>query len=341
VRHSVSSQWQDIASVGDVDGDGFDDLAMTAATGFPQEPGDDPRTIDHCIFFGREVLPQAMTLEEELANGGACKYLSGGAEILQEGIGDQNGDGRDDIGVFNGTMLRVLYGDSRAVLARPRSLWSSGDFAATFLSSPGYNGMLRAFRNGGDFTGDGVPELLISDDHLVVDALPPSRAIMVFGSDLAGKAGYLDAVEDKIDLLSYDIAHENGKLGFPVRFESAGDVNGDGLREVVVFDDGHMWIYFNPRGATREAFLRGDANQDARLDIADAIKTLSYLFGGAPMPCMDAADANDDEQVNIADAIRILSFLFGSGARPPLPPPNECGPDPVGDSLGCADSICD
>jgi len=105
-----------------------------------------------------------------------------------------------------------------------------------------------------------------------------------------------------------------------------------------------LYICYNPLSWIKfgRAFIRGDANQDGALDIADAITILQYLFArGRVLPCMDAGDANDDETVNIADAIRVLSFLFGSGVKPPLPPPSECGPDPQGDTLDCRDSLCE
>ncbi len=72
----------------------------------------------------------------------------------------------------------------------------------------------------------------------------------------------------------------------------------------------------------------GDLNQDGRLDIADAIAILQYLFGGRPvaLPCSGAAtaeggdllliDINGDARVDVADAIALLGYLFGS-ARPP------------------------
>ncbi|MCA8959831.1 MAG: DUF1800 domain-containing protein, partial [Planctomycetes bacterium] len=82
-------------------------------------------------------------------------------------------------------------------------------------------------------------------------------------------------------------------------------------------------------------FVRGDANQDGAVQVADPIFLLGYLFsGGAPLPCDDAADANDDEEIDLADAISLLHYLFGSA--PPPPPPSVlsgCGPDPTLDSV--------
>ncbi len=88
-------------------------------------------------------------------------------------------------------------------------------------------------------------------------------------------------------------------------------------------------------------FVRGDANADGKIDIADAICVLGYLFDLPSNPCkakvrdcLDAADANDDGGIDIADAIKVLGHLFAQGG--PLPDPfGECGLDPTEDELGC------
>ena len=82
-------------------------------------------------------------------------------------------------------------------------------------------------------------------------------------------------------------------------------------------------------------FLRGDVNDDASLNISDAVNLLSFLFlAGVEPPCLDAADANDDGQINVSDPSAILNSLFtGTG---PLPAPAlDQGVDPTPDSLGC------
>ncbi|HAK96788.1 MAG TPA: hypothetical protein DCM87_17800 [Planctomycetes bacterium] len=90
-------------------------------------------------------------------------------------------------------------------------------------------------------------------------------------------------------------------------------------------------------------FRRGDVNADRKVDISDAITTLSYLFGGATAPsCLDAADANDSGGVDVADAIFVLGYLFREGKMPPPPGPFACGEDPTPDGLGCgAYTVCD
>ena len=82
-------------------------------------------------------------------------------------------------------------------------------------------------------------------------------------------------------------------------------------------------------------YIRGDANRDGVLDISDAVAILGHLFGGAGMPCRDAADTNDDGAVNIADPVYLLSHLFAGGPPPPEPW-QEPGTDPTEDDLGCS-----
>ena len=78
--------------------------------------------------------------------------------------------------------------------------------------------------------------------------------------------------------------------------------------------------------------MRGDANADGKVDLADAVYTLGFLFiGRAAPPCLDASDANDDGGLGITDGIYVLRFLFQGGD--PFPAPQVCGPDPAGDEL--------
>ena len=88
-------------------------------------------------------------------------------------------------------------------------------------------------------------------------------------------------------------------------------------------------------------FVRGDTNNDTRVDIADAIWGLSYLFSGGPPPgCAAAADSNGDGRINVADPIYSLNWLFGGGQLSPAP--NSCGSSSSeGDLiLGCKQLAC-
>jgi len=82
-------------------------------------------------------------------------------------------------------------------------------------------------------------------------------------------------------------------------------------------------------------FARGRVNDDAAVDLADALAILLHMFASLPIGCADSADLTDDGAIDVADAIRLLVYLFQEGS-PPAAPAGECGPDPTGDALGCA-----
>ncbi len=84
-------------------------------------------------------------------------------------------------------------------------------------------------------------------------------------------------------------------------------------------------------------FLRGDANHDKQVNIADGIYILNDLFSatGVPPLCQDAADLNDDGQINIADPVFVFNFLFGTGGAPAAPYPVFEADPTIDDEFGC------
>lgn len=79
-------------------------------------------------------------------------------------------------------------------------------------------------------------------------------------------------------------------------------------------------------------FLRGDANNDGRVDLSDPIAVLLHLFDTNPLSCPDAADANDDGDLNLGDPVFLLGYLFAEEQAPSAPWPG-CGEDPTDDDL--------
>jgi len=89
-------------------------------------------------------------------------------------------------------------------------------------------------------------------------------------------------------------------------------------------------------GVPGVVFLRADTNESGRVDISDAIATLTFLFLGGPDPaCHDRMDANDDGRLDLTDGVFTLEFLFFRGAAPPPPFPAP-GRDPSADALSCS-----
>jgi hypothetical protein len=81
-------------------------------------------------------------------------------------------------------------------------------------------------------------------------------------------------------------------------------------------------------------FRRGDSNDDGKVNVADPVHALGFLFLGGPAPrCLDAANSNDDGLVLINDPIFTLNALFLGTAELPPPIGLFCGPDPTPDGV--------
>lgn len=85
-------------------------------------------------------------------------------------------------------------------------------------------------------------------------------------------------------------------------------------------------------------FRRGDCNGDGAVGLDDAVSFLAAYFveqRRPALPCEKACDANDDGRLDVADAVALLTSSFGMGG--PLPAPSAaCGPDPTVDFQPCA-----
>lgn len=83
--------------------------------------------------------------------------------------------------------------------------------------------------------------------------------------------------------------------------------------------------------AAQESFIRGDANSDGVVTIADAHFAMNHMFrGNVTPPCRDADDVDDSGQINLTDVITLLSSQY-LGGDPPAPPYPGAGPDPTTD----------
>lgn len=85
------------------------------------------------------------------------------------------------------------------------------------------------------------------------------------------------------------------------------------------------------------SFIRGDANRDGTVDVADAVSGILWLFATfAESDCLDGLDVDDSGAIDISDPVHLLRYLFLGGA-PPAPPFPEPGLDPTPeDPYACA-----
>lgn len=63
-------------------------------------------------------------------------------------------------------------------------------------------------------------------------------------------------------------------------------------------------------------FLRGDANSDKDVNVADITAVVSYIYGTIPANFnKEAADVNNDDEVNVADITGIVSIIYSSASN--------------------------
>lgn len=99
-------------------------------------------------------------------------------------------------------------------------------------------------------------------------------------------------------------------------------------------------IQVQVRAGETHYFLRGDANQDLTIDLADAVTILSHLFVEPSLDCMASADANTDNKIDLADPVFLLQYVFQSGEAPQSPFP-DCGAQVLSaDGPSCETDAC-
>jgi len=97
-------------------------------------------------------------------------------------------------------------------------------------------------------------------------------------------------------------------LGEPLPVVHIRDVNGNEIERMAGSEYRERLV----ASQVTTAFVRGDANGDGVVSLADVCRVLGFLFEDrGSLPCPDAADMNDDGVLNISDAVLVLRWLFG------------------------------
>ncbi len=285
-----------IASAGDVNGDGFDDVVVGAPY---YESSDATAEEGRALLFlgsasGLEELP-VWTAEGEL--GGATFAWSVAS------AGDVNGDGFDDIVVGAPYYTDTLYAEGAAFVyfgsaAGPDTVagWSvvSQQYATLFGFS---------VDSAGDMNDDGFDDVAVGAPYYADVPIAEGTAFVFYGS-AAGPSTIQDLTAESDQVEPF--------FGFAVT--SIGDVNGDAYDELVVgapwwdggeTDEGAAFVY---RGSCSKAV---DTDGDTIGDLCDLCPGFDDLVDddadGIPEDCdvcPGVADAGqeDDDADGIGDA---------------------------------------
>ena len=232
-----------VSNAGDINGDGIDDLII----GAPFPDANSFSVGESYVVFGSSDFEATLDLSNLTGDNGFVFQEDDRGDNLGTSVssaGDINGDGIDDIIIgapdVNSASNNVSAGASYVV-------FGSSDFEATLSSSSlnGSNGFAlqgidsfddsgTSVSRAGDINGDGIDDIIIGAPR----ADGAGESYVVFGKDVDTEGNF----EATFDLSNLDGSNgftlqgvdSSGNSGFSV--SSAGDVNGDGIDDLIIGD---------------------------------------------------------------------------------------------------------
>ncbi|MCF6220211.1 MAG: hypothetical protein L3J65_03780 [Robiginitomaculum sp.] len=278
-----------VSNAGDINGDGIDDFII-GARGADTNGNTDSGQV--YVIFGSDIGSGTDISLSGLdgTNGFVINGLAAGDRLgtSVSGLGDVNGDGFADF-----------------IIGAPGAFSNSGDSYVIFGGADGYtgnfdlnsldgtNGFILYGTNANDQTGisvsgagdinaDGFADILVGGSNVDVNGMNAGEAYVVFGSSAAHYPNlFLDALDGSNGFIISGLASDT-QTGYSV--SAAGDVNGDGIDDILVGAPGQQTDTAEPGSTAGETYVvfgttDGFANN---FDLASLDGTNGFVINGLP-----------------------------------------------------------
>ena len=277
-----------VASAGDVDNDGFDDMIVGAY-------GNDASAsaAGRAYVYSGQSGDTIYTFTGEAAGDLFGWSVASAGDVDNDGFDDlivgapQNNAGGTDAGrayVFSG---------------------QSGDTIYVFTGESANDFFGFSAASAGDVNNDGFVDLIVGAKNNVEGGVTAGRAYVFSGQ--SGDTIYVFTGNARLDEFGISVA-------------SAGDVNDDGFDDIIV---GAHWDNAGGNHAGRAYVFSGkgclcaDPNGDELVNFDDVDFLIDYYFysGTSPVSLVES-DLNCDGSVDIADITYLAAYINGTGAPP-------------------------
>jgi hypothetical protein len=312
-----------VSGAGDVNGDGLADVMVGM---WRADPGGLENAGRTYVVLGKASTETISLADVSLGIGGFV--LDGEAEHDKSGeslsaAGDVNGDGLADVvvgapsananGVDSGRTYVVFGKTDGEVVSLAEVTLGIGGFVLDGEAE--YDGSGESVATAGDVNGDGLVDLILSAPKLDPESPDPCLVYVVFGKESPGNVALSEVAQG---IGGFTLKGEYAYDGCSV--SGAGDVNADGLADVIVGADGASPNGHDSSGRTYLVFGKEDTDEVSLSWVAQGLGGGFALDGqaendGSGRSVSGAGDINADGLADIVVGARGVdaNYVVNSG----------------------------